>query len=270
MRHKVIFLLVFGMFISFFGSAQQADRINIAGVISAADEIEVEGIHVYNTATQKGAITSEQGLFTLEVAENDHLYISALQFQDFRVIVDAEMIYVGKMKIYVNPNINQLDEVVLKSHDLTGNIVIDSKQIKTHVIPNIQLSVIDIYSTKNMKPDRWSAMKGNAAQSALGHSGNQGASVDVAALYRLLFPQKSEIVIPKVVKKIHISQALKERFSPDFLQKEFNIPKEEGIGFLYYLEDNGLLESYLQPENELVLVTFMHEQSVAYLLEIER
>ncbi|OAB76157.1 hypothetical protein [Cochleicola gelatinilyticus] len=270
MMQKLPFLLILIVFNSFFGRAQQgAERITIAGVISAPEDLEVEGIHIYNTATQKGAVTSENGLFTLEVGKNDRLYISSLQFQDFKVIVDAEMIYSGKMKIYVNPNVNQLDEVLLKSHDLTGNMAVDAKQIKTHVIPNIQLSLPEILSQKNMESDRWSAIKGNASLEALGFSSNQGVSVDVVALYALLFPKKNIPIVPSIIEKINVLEVLKERFSIEFLNETYTIPTGKEIDFLYYLEDNGLLASYLKPENELKLLTFMQEQSVAYLLELE-
>jgi Zn/Cd-binding protein ZinT len=81
MKPILTLLLVFS---TFYGIAQDVDRITINGKIIVSTE-DKEGVAVYNTSSNKGTITDEAGYFTFSVALNDVIEFSALQFKDFSV-----------------------------------------------------------------------------------------------------------------------------------------------------------------------------------------
>lgn len=111
--------------------AQEIDRTKVAGKISVPNGDDAEGINVYNISSQKGTVTNADGTFEIEVAENDRVQITALQYQSFTVVIDKGIVEQKRINIFMNPAINQLDEVVVRPYDLSGNINVDVKRIKT-------------------------------------------------------------------------------------------------------------------------------------------
>lgn len=261
MKLKFGFLLLF-FFTSAVVLAQTIERIPIQGQITAPLGEDVENISIYNVSSQKGTITDKEGLFTIEVALHDRIEVTALQFASFSVNVDAGVIKSRKMKVYLNPSVNVLEDVVINQYDLTGYAELDVKSIKTYVVPNISLSKAEILSTANMAPDQYSAIKGNFAASVISPSAN-GVSVNILALADLF--SKKTATVYKRKPPVDVAKELRERFSPAFIEENFHISSEKADDFLYFVEDHGLLASYLKPENELLLMDFMLQQSSAYL-----
>ena len=267
---KKLLTLIIILLIHFQGYAQEIDRVLIKGKISAPLDADVENISIYNISSQKGTITNAEGFFKLKVAENDKIQITALQFSSFSVRVDPTVLEKGKLEVYLNPAVNKLDDVVINQYDLTGNIETDIKTIKTFIVLPVKLSLGEIMDDSNMPHDKWSRIKGNVALNALVPNGGQdGVSINFVALAKMLFPNSSRKPFEKT-EKIDITNALRERFNAGFIEREFGIASTNAEDFLYYIEENGFLESYLKPENELRMLEFMLEKSIAYKSKNEK
>jgi len=263
-------ILIFFVLLPFFVHSQEIERFLVEGKITAPLDADVENVSIYNISSQIGTITNSDGFFKLKVAENDQIQISALQFSSFSVSIDATVIDTGKMEVYLNPSVNKLDDVVIHQYDLTGNLETDIKNIKTFVIPPMSLSFGQIMDDTNMPRDKWSRIKGNVAQNALLPNGGQdGLSINFVALFKMLAPKRKSFSDNKL-ESIDLGNALRERFSAEFIEKEYGIASKYADDFLYYVEENGLLQFYLKPENELRLLDFMLEKSIAYLAENEK
>ena len=147
--------------------SQEITRVKIDGKISASKGEDVEGINIYNKTSQKGTITSETGEFELMVGENDRVFISAIQSQRFTVIIDEGIMDSRTMFIYLNPVVNQLDEVIIRPFDLSGNIVADVKRVNiTSVNQNWDLSYENLEFGYEFADDAQSSVKGNKAEEA--------------------------------------------------------------------------------------------------------
>ncbi len=140
-----LILLIFPVFLF----AQDIERVSVKGTITAPIGEDVEGINIYNLSSQEGTVTDAEGVFNLRVGINDRVQVTALQFQSFTVIVDRGVMDVREMNIYMNPAVNQLEEVIVRPYDLSGSIVVDVRRIQTSVVsPDWDLS----YST--LEPNR--------------------------------------------------------------------------------------------------------------------
>lgn len=72
-------------------SAQTFQRVEVDGKIIVEGN-DVEGITVYNTSSNKGVVTNENGEFKIEVALNDFIEFRALQYQNFDLQVTQAII----------------------------------------------------------------------------------------------------------------------------------------------------------------------------------
>lgn len=249
-------------------NAQDIERVRIEGTIHVPSGEDAEGISVYNISSQKGTVTDAEGKFKIEVAENDRLQIFALQYQTFVVVIDKGITERKQMRVYVNPAITQLEEVVVRPYDLLGNIQADVKRIPVYTIEkDWDLSYKALEYDYNFVKDFRSSIEGNAAEEALNlhHLQNGINFVSIfGGLANLLFP--SEKVSPKqqAQKEEMISNNIQQRFSQEFIQANFKIPKHQAADFLFYVQENGLDTALLKPENELELLRFLDNQSKEY------
>ena len=268
-KQLLLFLL---LFTSGLGISQEITRFEISGKITASKGEDVEGINIYNKSSQKGAITSESGEFQIRVAENDRVFISAMQFQNFTVIIDKGIIETKTMHIALNPVINQLDEVLIRPYDLSGNIVADVKRINVSSISNkYDTSYETVEFGYEFSADAQTSVKGNKAEEAY-HNGQEQYGGDLIGLGALLvsaFLPKSKP--KKSTKKEQISEvdmvtnAVQKRFGINYISKTFNIPEDKVNEFIYFVDENGIDKKLLRPENELLLIELLEEQSKAYL-----
>lgn len=249
--------------------AQDVERTKVFGKIHVPKGEDAEGISVYNISSQKGTITDEEGSFTIDIAENDRIQITALQYQSFTVIVDEGIIERKMMNIFLNPSVNQLEEVVVRPYDLSGNIKVDIRKIPTYdVTKDWNMSYAALEYGYNFKPDDKTAISGNAAEEAL-HSNALKNGADVLAIMggvaQLLFPRGEKIsVAERERKQALISNNIQQRFSRDFISDNFDIPEDKSVDFLFYAQENGLEQNLLKPENEMELMEFLFKKSEEY------
>ena len=245
--------------------AQQADRVEVSGKITAPQGEDVEGISVYNISSQKGTVTDITGSFTLKVAEFDHIQITALQFKSFKVVVTTADIASRELRVYLNPNVNQLDPVTISQHGLSGYADIDTKNIKTSVFTQeLDLSYETLEFGYKFENDGQSPVTGNAAEEAIGVNSVPMASVDVVQLVQLFFPKRKRSVEEVVASSKDLSDALLKRYNHDYVVQTFGIPFDKVNDFIYFTEENGLVASMLKPANKIELLAFLFEQSEIY------
>ena len=99
--------------------AQDIDRITVNGriVVSSKDK---EGVTVYNSSSNKGTLTDENGDFEIKVALNDIVEFGALQFKDFEVKITEDVI------IFNNEKQKEITVIVKSGKDnLEGHVTIN-------------------------------------------------------------------------------------------------------------------------------------------------
>ncbi|MEM7087754.1 MAG: carboxypeptidase-like regulatory domain-containing protein [Bacteroidota bacterium] len=258
-------LAIFLFFFQTFLFAQQIERVEVSGKITAPQGEDVEGISVYNVSSQKGAVTDVTGAFKLKVAEFDHVQITALQFKSFKVVVTAADIMLKELRVYLNPNVNQLDPVTISRHNLTGYLDIDTKSIKTSVFTQeLDLSYAALEFGYNFENDGQSPVTGNAAEEAIGVNSVPVASLDVVQLIELFLPKKKPSTEEIVTLRKDLAEALLRSYGHDYFVRTFGVPKDNVNDFIYFTEENGLTAALLKPGNEIELLAYLFEQSEIY------
>jgi len=266
-------LLLFFMCCSIACLSQQTDRVVVAGKIFVPKNEEPEGIHIYNITSEKGTVTDVTGAFSMAVAEQDRLQITSIQYQSFTVVVSSKSITEGILKIYLNPFVNKLDEVLLSPYSLTGDLERDAQSIEVFATPKIELS---FDADADFAPDRLSRVEGNAAQEALGYGRMQNGvnfvSI-IAVLAKLILPKKkSKAPIPQFGNMISENRfvvlALQEKYTSTYYAENFGIPAEKVDDFIYFAKENAVTPAMLKPENEIELLETLFQQSELYKARI--
>ncbi|HAI18938.1 MAG TPA: hypothetical protein DCM10_13430, partial [Xanthomarina gelatinilytica] len=122
-------LIAFFMFLSF-GMAQNDSRIEISGKV-IVDSNDVEGLTVTNITSNRIAVTDFNGEFRIDVALNDKIKISALQYNTILVIVTDEILKSKQLTVFLDEHVTALDEVVILPFNLTGDLETDLTKVRT-------------------------------------------------------------------------------------------------------------------------------------------
>jgi hypothetical protein len=267
MTKKLLFLLFIAAAPALF--AQDIDRTKVSGKIHVPQGEDAEGISVYNISSQKGTVTNADGSFEIEIGENDRVQITALQYQSFTIIVDRGIVERKQMNIFLNPAVNQLEEVVVRPYDLTGNINVDVKKIPTYnITKDLGLSFYNLKYGDDLEPDAQTEISINAAEEALhGNTLKNGANIlaIMGGVAQLLFPEGKKIsIVNKQESQSLLSNNIQQRFSKDFIAENFGISEDKAVDFLFYAQENGLDQDLLKPQNEMQLMEFLFKKSKEY------
>ena len=249
--------------------AQEVERTKVSGTLHVPQGDDAEGINVYNVSSQKGTITKPDGTFEIEVAENDRVEITALQYQSFTVVIDNGIVDQRKITIFMNSAINQLDEVVVRPYDLSGNISVDVKKISTYTVKqDLGIAKYNLQYGRDLTPDKQSKISGNAAEEALhGNTLTDGANIlgILGGVAQLLFPKGEKItLVERQQNQRMMDNNIQQRFSREFIASNFGIRNEKAVDFLYFAQENGMEQRLLQPENEMELMEFLLKKSKEY------
>ena len=265
---KKLFFLLF-VVVSPVLIAQEIERVWVEGKIHVPKDEDAEGISIYNVSSQKGTVTDADGAFEIAVAENDRLQIFALQYQSFTVVMDKGIVDRKELNIFVNPAITQLEEVVVRPYDLSGNVRADVARIPTYYITkDWDMSYKNLEFGYNFTPDESSPISGNAAEEALNSHHLQHGLNFIAILGGvgdLLFPSGKRLnSVEQTKSDTNLSNNMQQRFSREFIHDNFDIPREQAYDFLFYAQENGLQSDLLKPENEMQLMDFLSKSSLEY------
>lgn len=243
--------------------SQDIDRVKITGKLTAPVSEDVEGVTIYNVSSQKGTVTSPEGNFEIEVAENDRLAITALQFSTFTVIVDKGVMDKKRVGIYLNPVVNELEEVIIRPYDLLGNVEADVSRIKTiNIESKFDLSYKALNFDYEFSDDYLSVVRGNAAHDAF-FNGQQQIGGDLigltAAIVKMFIPKKKKKSTKETYREATlVANSLRDRFSNSYISDVFGIPEDKANDFLFFAEENGMYWKLLKEENEILLLDFMY------------
>ncbi|MFT4781506.1 MAG: ABC-type enterochelin transport system ATPase subunit, partial [Pseudohongiellaceae bacterium] len=123
-------LLVLLLAVSFTVTSQISKRVIVDGKIIVEGQ-DVDAITVFNIATKKGVITDENGKFTIEVGLNDLIEFRALQYQNFDLRVSEAIINSKRIRVFLIEEINKLDEILVLTKGLSGDLPNDVSTVKT-------------------------------------------------------------------------------------------------------------------------------------------
>ena len=263
---KTLLLLLCLMTISVF--SQDITRMPINGKIIVTSQ-DKEGVAVYNSTTNKGALTDVEGNFQITAGLNDIIEFSALNFQDFNVTITEDIIKSEQLTVILVEQINKLDEVVLLPFGLTGNLNVDLENVRTY-----NVSLDDVYfGLNNIQEFNFTADYKTDAGDVAFREYNPSVEnmLNVVNLAGFLVSQVMDIDKKKKVsekdkelKKTPFKEALDD-YSISYINTNFNIPLDHVDGFIAYVEEQGVDEKLLKENMELEFLEHITQLSKSYL-----
>jgi len=254
---KQFFLILF-LLTSWISSAQFSDRKEIEGHIQVPAGAEAEGITVFNKNSGRGSVSSEKGEFQLAVKAGDSIYFSAVQYGELLVVIDEEVITAGQLSVEISEGVNQLPEVVVRPHDLTGNLETDAENIEVVEIPLPPMNFnINDYE---MRPDMQTGVE-NAAMG--GKKMQYGLNIFgiLEKVVNLVIPKKEKPRPAPKLSRIELERSLRASYDNGFFAESFGLPADQLGDFFDHLDEKGFPPELLEPKKKMDLLQFLMEES---------
>ena len=218
-------------------SYSQSDRINISGKVFN-DMEAVEGVHIINKNSEKGTITNVSGDFNISVQENDTLLISGVQFYFREILITRKIIIDKFITIDLLQKINELQEVKVKTHDLTGSLLFDAAAIK-NTISKVAPAALDFTMIDFSKPvindlDAMDRQKPPDISHLTNPHFQPGGGVSIS--------------IGSIKKKSYltITDKIRNKLGDELFLKTLELPVEQIEPFINYCLPKGIANLYLQ------------------------
>jgi hypothetical protein len=216
-----------------------------------SDSLDVSAIHVVNKTSGATTISNNNGGFKLAARVQDTLVFSAVHIKFQTLILNEDIIQQPELNIYIEPVVNELSEVVVKPHDLSGNLLDDIAQSPP---PPINFSDVGIPGFKGERKEK-------IRYSSTG-------KVLLSAVLLPLSPLDIEGVYKQISgynKRLRHQRELKSRFQsvgpiisfygPTFLMDYYHIAEDEVYPFVLGCLENfpSVASDFKNGHHELVL-----------------
>lgn len=246
-------------------NAQDVIRVKVDGRIMANDN-DVENVTIFNTSSNLGTITDADGQFTISLAVNDVLEISALQFEKIKITITEETIASKKLTIFLVEHINRLNEVLILPYGLSGNMNVDLESVKTF---NPDLDAI-YFGVNNIDayefPDDHLA---EVTNQTLLETHRLQYGLNFGAIFGLLtkevFKGNKEQNQGLYPNTSDVNKNLIDTYSHAYISGTFNIPEDRVNEFIAYVENEDMDYSLFEDGNEMQLLEYLVDKSKEFL-----
>ncbi len=251
---SLLFIICFSL------TAFAQDRTLVSGKIIVPENDDPEGMTVYNKTSRTGTITNTEGEFKIRVAVNDSVSFSALQFQRFTVVVDQGVVESGELNVFIRESVEELPEVVLSPHDLSGNVNADVARIRISEVdlPNYSAAELEAMGVR-VEPDSLTGPRRNEAM--LSSQTYLVNGLNFVNIFKAIVGDNTK---RKEIPKREMDDYMRQIYNSEFFRENLNIEEDNINDFIFYASDNGLDAEMMENGNELDLIEFLIAQSRDY------
>jgi len=254
-RNSLLLLLLFSMPIIY---SQQLPRQMVKGVV-VNEAKGIENVKITNLTIKKYTVSDKNGEFYVEAREKDTLLFSLLGFKAKKYVIPLHKF--NQLQIEFDPEINNLEEVIITPHTLTGNLEKDYKNIKTTTMTTGDLTKLgpSMYAYDD---------KSSPANTLMPGYYDPRYMMDLMAvggkIIRLFKKPNPKTKAPLFTSKEIFPVAIRQRIPNSFFSKTLQL-KDEEIGlFLSYCEKDPKAVSLLEVKNEFDLIDFLVSKNKEY------
>ena len=229
------------------------------------DTKSIADVHVMNTTSRKATITDEDGNFSLPVKLGDTLVFSAVQFKRKTMVVTITILESASVFVPLEEFVNELDEVVLRPFDLSGDLTRDMENLNTEaVVTASTLGLPNAYAKPLTQSER-------LLREASGGSVVLGAGIAPGAVAPLnpiinAITGRTKMLKKRVVRdtKYARTERVRHFYADSLFVRELKIPQNKIDDFMYFCEVDPAFSSIVDTHDRLKIWTFIRKKSTIY------
>ncbi|WP_340202962.1 hypothetical protein [Ascidiimonas sp. W6] len=220
-----------------------------------ADSTDLSSIHVLNKTLGRFTITDENGAFSIRVRLKDTLVFSSVQFQREEFQITPTVFKSGFIEVTLEVKVNELDEITLRPHNLTGDLSKDLNQVdQDKIITGVRLGLPNQYVKSKTQSERriYEATTG-------------GGIIPLNPILNAISGRTKRLKQQlKLERQTAKSLTVMNAYDRRVYSETFNIPDEYIEGFIIYCAQDANFESIRQTSDLLVMLEYLEKKSKEY------
>ena len=215
----------------------------------------VPDVHVMNITAQRATITNALGNFSITAQIGDSLVFSAVQLQRKTLVVTAALMESKSLVVYMDEQVNLLDEVVLRPFDLSGDLETDLQNTpKEKVYVTATLGLPNAY----VKPK-------TLAERRLFEAVTGGGIVPLNPVLNAISGRTKYLKKVLATERKYARTSRVRAFYPDSIYvRVLKIPYERIPDFMYFCEVDTEFSSIVDSRDKLRILEFLKQKSLVY------
>ena len=240
--------------------AQTPFTKNIEGKV-INKENGIADVHVMNTSANRATITDQNGKFTIEVTIGDTLLFSAVQFKRKSMVINTSILSSKEVFVPLEEFVNELDEVVVRPYDLSGDLSKDMQQMDTgQVISATSLGLPNAHVKPLMQSERL------LREAAFGpFTVGMLTSVPFNPIINAI-TGRTKMLKKRVARDKKEQQLLRVRTSIEdsLFLTQLKIPIDRIDDFMYFCEVDENFNTLIKSDDRFAIWEFLLGKSTAY------
>ena len=215
----------------------------------------IPDVHVMNTSRNLATITNAEGRFSITVGLNDTLIFSAVQFKRKFLVINNDMLQSLSIVVPMEEFVNELDEVVLRPFDLSGDLSRDMGQLGTGSVTTAStLGLPNAY----VKPV-------TQAERKLFEATSGGSGIPLNPLINALTGRTKYLKKVLATEKQYArTDRVREFYADSLFVQELKIPKTRIDDFMFYCEVDYAFNQVVDTRDRLKIWEYLKQKSLVY------
>lgn len=261
MKKKLVFLF---FIISISCLSQDKNGVFYGKIVDSTKTLK--DVHIVNLNNKKGTFSNDNGLFSISAKKNDSLQITAIGYTSKIIILKAFHFREHKNIIVLKEEVYNLEEVVVKKHNLTGILSLDIKKTqstyKEKAVGSLMegLLNLDFYEISKMGYSNGEMHLTKASKIHLPNYRFEGFGIATGSSG----PSEATLISRKLEEEKKIPDKILSEFGPYFFFTELKIPKEKYYHFITYCTFKNIFQLYKKKET-FKLIKILKAESKTYL-----
>ncbi|MFC4739074.1 hypothetical protein ACFO3U_03620 [Flavobacterium ponti] len=225
----------------------QNDTIIKGRIVS--DLKDLEGVHIINITNIAGAVSDNEGYFSIKAKTSDTLLFSAVFLEKKKHIITKEEIKQKLILVPIAPSTESLREVVITEYPNINavSLGIVPANIKTYTKAERKLIAAGVF--------KWYS----PLLIPLGGMSVDGLINAISGRTNML---EKELVVER---KEFLQEKTLDYFDDEYLMKTLNIPEEYVDGFIFYVVEDVPFSNAMKVKNKTQATFLIHQLAVEFL-----
>ncbi|MCY2687469.1 hypothetical protein [Salinimicrobium sp. TH3] len=251
------------LFLIFNLSSIAQEKTLLQGKI-VAPEKEISAINIINLTSEKGTTNNKRGEFELEVAVNDTILFSSVQYESREIVITSEVLKKAFLPVLLVEKIDELPEVTLSDINLSGNLAKDLENIPTLTQADLGFPMSD-----RPRPTSIERKLKTASNVSTSSKYNPPGNLNVSLDGIINSINGKTAMLQKAAANEDLSQIVDAGVAalPLAFFTDLDIPEDRIRDFVYFCAENRRFSTLLPEAKRFELVEFYQAKALQFVKE---
>lgn len=215
----------------------------------------VSDVHIMNTTRNRAVISDQMGNFTISASAYDTILFSAVQYKKKTIVISVDMLQSSQVLVPLEEFVNELDEVILRPYDLSGDLSRDMGKMNAGRI--VTASTVGLPNAY-VKPI-------SQAERKLHEATTGGSGIPLNPIINGISGRTK--YLKKVLateRKYARTGRVREFYADSLFVKELRIPQTKIDDFMYYCEVDVSFDEVVDTHDRLRIWEYLKRKSFVY------